>query len=767
NFLVCGDLNSRTGKLNIATSADFDDPVSEMFVESRFSQDMIVNEYGRALLSLCAAFNLQILNGCTSGDCVGKYTYISRQGSSVIDYFITSDEMIPFCTQLRVSESVMSSHMPVELYMNVTHVSGYVGSERIERHERIVWDESCAGQYVRNLQLSLNDPQLQVQICKPDLEVDVDAAVEIFTHCLVQAADFLKKTFVRSHVPRSKEWFDKECAVMKKELQRRLRKFLRTLCVADRMEYAKFRNNYKQLIRDKRQMYRNNMTTALISNVKDSKVFWKHVKKMTRRYYTLNHISPEVWARHFKGVFSELCNCGMYDYANLRVMHVDCPSPDLESLDSAITYSEILEALKDLKLSKAPGLDGVLGEMLKCSAAYIVDYLLKMFNVILNCGRYPRCWCKSVILPLHKKGSYAEPDNYRGISLTSILSKVFMHIVQSRLQKFVEKRGIIVEEQSGFRKGYSTVDNVFVLHGIIDKYLSRRKKLYIAFIDFRKAFDSVNRKALWKLLDVCGIRGKLVAVLKSMYDCVSCCVRCSEGLSEYFECPNGVKQGCKCSPLLFSIVINAVALEIKDKGKHGVQLIPNSPEIVALLFADDVALVSDTVIGLQNQLDNLTTAADRLGLIVNTQKSKVMIFRKGGHRAAHEKWSVGGVQLEVVKQYKYLGKVFSTKLSVSVSLADLVCRAKAALSQICRSLRKLAYITPEAFFKIFDAQVQPILLYAAEVWGLEDCSAVEIVHLYALKQFLNVSVRTPNMMVYGDTGRYPLSICATLRTIKY
>ena len=129
--------------------------------------------------------------------------------------------------------------------------------------------------------------------------------------------------------------------------------------------------------------------------------------------------------------------------------------------------------------------------------------------------------------------------------------------------------------------------------------------MYTAVIDLRKAFDSRNKEALWKLLDVyvyMELMGKFVAVLKSMYDRVICCVRYSEGLSEYFEYTNDVKQGCKCNSLLVPIVINAVALEIKDKSKHGVQLIPNSPDIVALLFADDVTLVSDTGAGLQNQL---------------------------------------------------------------------------------------------------------------------------------------------------------------------
>ena len=73
----------------------------------------------------------------------------------------------------------------------------------------------------------------------------------------------------------------------------------------------------------------------------------------------------------------------------------------------------------------------------------------------------------------------------------------------------------------------------------------------------------------------------------------------------------------------------------------------------------------------------------------------------------------------------------------------------------------------DVFFKLFDAKIQPILLYGAEVWGMDNCDLIESVHLFAMKSFLNVSSRTPNVMIYGDTGRFPLSINAKLRSIKY
>jgi len=252
-----------------------------------------------------------------------------------------------------------------------------------------------------------------------------------------------------------------------------------------------------------------------------------------------------------------------------------------------------------------------------------------------------------------------------------------------------------------------------------------------------------------------------------MYRNVRCCVKSGGIYSEYFDCTNGLKQGCKTSPVLFSLVVNEVAKEINRKCKHGVQLLPNMREITNLLFADDIVLLSDSVPGLQNQLNNLKMSAEKFGLIINNEKTNVIVFRRGGHLAAHEKWSLGGVKLNVVNEYRYLGNVFSTKLCTNNSLVHLASRARAAVAQVQRSLRKISHVTPNVFFKLFDAQIQPIVLYASEVWGLSDCDVIEKVHISGLKQFLNVSARTPNVMVYGDSGRFPLYINARLRSVKY
>jgi hypothetical protein len=190
-------------------------------------------------------------------------------------------------------------------------------------------------------------------------------------------------------------------------------------------------------------------------------------------------------------------------------------------------------------------------------------------------------------------------------------------------------------------------------------------------------------------------------------------------------------------------------------------------EVFLMLFADDVVLLSDTIVGLQNQLTILKEEADRLQLTVNLDKTNVMVFRMGGHLSKFEKWWFGNKNVKVTNCYKYLGMTFTTKLSLNTGWGEMCRKGKKGVVEILRSLRKLNSIEPSIFWKLFDAQIEPILTYAAEVWGVSSNTQMENVHTFAIKRFLSVPLHSSNRMVYGESGRYPLYIRAYLKCIKY
>ena len=153
--------------------------------------------------------------------------------------------------------------------------------------------------------------------------------------------------------------------------------------------------------------------------------------------------------------------------------------------------------------------------MLKNSGTHVTDFFVNVFNALFEKGIFPAKWTESIVLALLKKGDVNNPNNYRGISLCDASSNVYSTIINLRLQEWVEVNNITGEHQAGFEKNYSTIDHMFTLLALVQKQLSLNRKLYVAFIDFEKAFDTINRKLLLAVLLKNGINGKWYCCIKS------------------------------------------------------------------------------------------------------------------------------------------------------------------------------------------------------------------------------------------------------------
>ena len=174
----------------------------------------------------------------------------------------------------------------------------------------------------------------------------------------------------------------------------------------------------------------------------------------------------------------------------------------------------------------------------------------------------------------------------------------------------------------------STVDNVFVLHSLITHYVNENKKLYSAFIYFKKAFDFVVKHILWYKLIQSGVRGKILNIVQSMYSSIKSRVKFDNNVSDDFTSFMGVRQGEYLSPFLFSIYLNDLENELILQGTDGFDL--GMLKLYFLLYADDIVIFSETRDGLQRGLDILFEYCNRWKLTVNTDKTKIIVFRKGG-----------------------------------------------------------------------------------------------------------------------------------------
>ena len=127
----------------------------------------------------------------------------------------------------------------------------------------------------------------------------------------------------------------------------------------------------------------------------------------------------------------------------------------------------------------------------------ILPFLVTFFNKILKSHYYPEKWCKGIIIPIHEQGEIDNPNNYRAITINSCLSKLCNLLLTKRLTTFTNNNQILKYNQVGFQKGFRTSHHVFTIKTVINKYLKENKKLYLCFVDFRKAYNSIWREALF------------------------------------------------------------------------------------------------------------------------------------------------------------------------------------------------------------------------------------------------------------------------------
>ncbi|UYV77476.1 K02A2.6-like [Cordylochernes scorpioides] len=227
-------------------------------------------------------------------------------------------------------------------------------------------------------------------------------------------------------------------------------------------------------------------------------------------------------------------------------------SPSDPILDPEITSEEIGREIRDLKNNKASGPDDIPNEIIKVLPDSYMGLLEQFYNRALIMGHYPTIWTKSIIHPIFKSGDKDNPSNYRGIALISNLSKLFTTILRSRLNEWVERRNVIPENQAGFRRGRSSVDLIFTLTTLIQLSLRKKRgKLYVFFVDLRKAFDAVPHSLLWKKLTNLGVSYQFMHAIRNYYEQATVAVRWRGSITENIKIHSGVLQGEPLSPLLF------------------------------------------------------------------------------------------------------------------------------------------------------------------------------------------------------------------------
>ena len=333
--------------------------------------------------------------------------------------------------------------------------------------------------------------------------------------------------------------------------------------------------------------------------------------------------------------------------------------------------------------------------------------MLSFFNQCLLLGEIPSPWSQSVIQPIPKAGGNPLcPADYRGISLQSVVMKVFCSVLNNRLCDYLETNGLLAEEQNGFRKGRSCQDHIFTLNTILDGRKALRHNTFTCFIDFKKAFDSVDRPLLYhKMQSQFGIQGQFLSIIKALYQKVSSSVKINNQISDWFDVNCGVKQGCVLSPTLFSMFINDLVDSVRATGR-GLKI--KDANIDILMYADDVVVLAETEGDLQAILNSVSSWCRSWGISINVKKTKILHFRQKRTSLSDFKFKLGDQHIEYAHEYKYLGFWFNEFLDLDDSIQRVFDSGNQALRAVIAKAKLLVGSLSQCFPGYMMLQCYPL-----------------------------------------------------------
>ena len=808
-FDIClvGDFNARTSSLDDYIMNDDDKYVSlpvNYACDSQLGKRTNIDVYescafGSQLLDLCKMSEMRIINGRKLGDSAGKMTCHRWNGSSVVDYIVADKTIYPLIQTFQVLDLLeqISDHCPISAVINLSLIKRWSNANNtysISVPKKVKWNAQSEGIF----KLRLTDQNVQTKLL--DISNNrfqdgegIDRAVQELSQIFTHAADIpgMKKKNISRYKQKKakrtkKPWFGDELTKLRRNLktagQALAKNFSNNIM---RQSFFKLKKQYKSAVASKKKQYKQILYRRIEElHNENPKEYWElfdQLKDCDDNTNTSSNcpIDENEWINHY----TKLLGPKRHDADKAKEIEKEVNAmknePYFSELDYQISQNEIFKAVKSLKNNKAVGIDQISNEMIKAAMPLMINPLKNIFNAILCNKHYPEAWKLGIIVNLFKSGDIYDTDNYRGLTINSCLAKVFNTIMNNRLISYLDKNRVISDKQIGFKKKARTSDHIFVINTLFRKFMKGNKKLYMCFVDFRKAYDSVWRDALMMKLMRSGIKGNFFGVIENMYQGCKSCIKGNGVLSDVFPCDTGVRQGDVMSPNLFNLYIN----DLPDLFENDT----DSPMLVdqfihCLLYADDLVLLSLSVDGLQNKLNRLHEYCEKWALTINTKKTQVMCMTNDSISDTERVIYLGEVGLKWVSSYKYLGIEIHCDGKMQATMENLCVRGWKATFKI-RSAFKGLDVCPATRLKFFDALVRPIICYGSEVWGVLnnlhgsksfdqflnrlEKLPVENFQKRFCKGTLGVHRKASNAAVMGEVGRFPMFIFIIKSIIKF
>jgi hypothetical protein len=650
--ILLTDANGWIGQLPSTISEPQNGYERQTHTFARTSKKKETNKQGEWFLAEMNSIDMIIMNGVRSE---AEYTYDhpGREASSVIDFVAANKsafEVLSDLSYVDCRDSLQTDHILVTVQLQHSEMVASKGKKRVKRKKekkplmetlktitikdpfwkslRIVCDEKLAD-FATIPGNSINEDYAELK----------EKLTEAVNHTLTRTKPMhivlsakLKSNATLERLMKEKFSLHNQ-AKAEPDVERRkaLKKELSKTSNALKRESRKVINEFKrERVREIEHL-----------EPDDCRRMWKELKRLSgwKRKEEISQIMfdeekrevegkevEKVWARAFHALGVENAADTKFDVefgekVTQQQEEISSKSYDaensLETLDDPIHLEETVEAIKRLKLGKAAGNDQIVAELLVKGGDQVASAVHLFCEKVWREEKMPSEWTRGIIFPIYKDGDKRDTSNYRGITLLSIVGKVYAQVINERLVKWSEENKILVEEQGGFRPQRGCPDQLFSLVELLKN--RGRKGTFCCFIDVKKAFDRVFRAGLWKRLAEEGVKGKMWRVLKSIYETVESCVRVEGSLTDWFPVETGVRQGCVLSPLLYALFINGLVKEINAMNK-GIEIEEGGRRVGALLYADDIVLMANNRYDLQDMLDVVARYAKKWRFELNPKK---------------------------------------------------------------------------------------------------------------------------------------------------
>lgn len=423
----------------------------------------------------------------------------------------------------------------------------------------------------------------------------------------------------------------------------------------------------------------------------DHESFWKAIRhdsnaKSTKFASTVAGCTgakdiTEMWSNHFRQLYNSVQDSADKEIFNERLASLSyCACCN-------ITVQDIAEACVRQKLGKSVGNDGIPMEAFVHGGTRLYIHMSLLFSLFIKYSYVPSSLMKCIIVPLvkAKTGDLSDVNNYRAISVSTAVSKLFEHV----LAKFLESTDPVDDYQFGFKTGHSTSLCTSALKQTIDYYSTRGSHVLTCFLDFSKAFDKVSYWKLFNMLLDDNCNSYVVKLLAYWYCHQEACVRWLNNYSEFFAIGNGTRQGGVLSPRLFARYIRDLLHEVVNSGV-GCHL--GGVMVNILAYADDIVLIAPSWRGLQYLINIVLSHISKIDMVANPAKSVCMLFAPKRRNlivtGQFPPLQLGDEVLHYVSTFKYLGHRIANDITddsdIQREVSNLFVRTNILIRRFCK-----------------------------------------------------------------------------------